>query len=69
MSKITKMFSGQEYEIYEAGLTKRQATDSALRWKRGHMNLVRGEHRSCRRRFYARAVPYEGKYAVFVRID
>lgn len=69
MGKITKTFNGVEYELYLLAQTKKQAQQEAIGWKRGHMGMVRGEGRGCRRRFYARVGKYQEQWAVFTRID
>jgi hypothetical protein len=68
MSIVTKVIDGRVYWIHQGGLTRIQAINEAAAWKRNSQRLTEGRKISGRR-FYARAIRYEGQYAVFVRTE
>ena len=54
------------YDLERGGLSRHEAVDFAAAWKRNQRRWSMGRG-SSGKHFYARAVPYEGKYAVFAR--
>ena len=62
MSLITKMIHHQEYMLFEGGYTKEQAKKRVQQLRVMVQSRKRGDGSS------ARTVPYEGQYAVFIRI-
>jgi len=60
MSLISKIIDGKEYMLFEGGYTKAQAKKRAKQIR----NMVRVKHH-----ISVRAVPYEGKYAVFTKMS
>jgi Zn finger protein HypA/HybF involved in hydrogenase expression len=62
MSLITKSIDGHEYMLFEGGYTQEQAKKRVQGLRAMELNKHRNQHGS------ARTVPYEGKYAVFIKI-
>ncbi len=63
MSNPTKVINHQEYMLFEGGYTKEQAKKRVKQLRAMVRNKHRGDGSS------ARTVPYEGKYAVFIKTN
>ncbi len=63
MAKTTKVINHQEYMLFEGGYTKEEAKERAQQLRVMIQNKKRGDGSS------ARTLPYEGKYAVFIKIS
>jgi len=63
MSIITKIINSKEYMLFEGGYTKEQAKKWVQQLRVYAQNKKRGDNSS------ARTVPYEGQYAVFIKLN